>query len=142
MRRILVGVDGSAPSARALEWAIHYARMSGGTVEVVHAWNDPYIGMYPTATSMRYDANILARASNSLLEAAIAKCDISGVDVSYASVHGSPTRVLLERAKGAELVVIGTRGRGGFAGLLLGSVSNQLTQHGPCPVLVVPPERG
>ena len=57
------------------------------------------------------------------------------------AVHGSAASALLKTAKGADLIVVGSRGRGGFAGLLLGSVSQQVVQHAPCPVVVVPPPR-
>lgn len=137
MRGIVVGVDGSDGAKRALAWAIDEARRRSVDVHAVHVWSFPYVGA-PPITPALVDLDQLAAESQAMLNDAIADVPTHGVTVHAHVYEGPAPRCLLEAARDADLVVVGSRGRGGFAGLLLGSVSQQVAQHAPCPVVVVP----
>ncbi|HEY7042252.1 MAG TPA: universal stress protein [Nocardioidaceae bacterium] len=140
--RIVVGVDASEGSAVALRWALEEARLRGSTVEVVHAWHYPYLascditGMAPAGLSL----GDLEAGERAVLDRAVAAGGTApeGVTVNPILADGGAAEVLLEAAVGADLLVVGSRGHGGFAGLLLGSVSEHCVHHSPCPVVVVP----
>lgn len=136
MQRIVVGVDGSPGSQAALRWAVDEARLRGAALEVVRVWSwpVPYVG--PGMAGL--DPALLAEGEEALLEEALSQVDTSGLDVDRVLVEGPAAHRLIEQAKGADLLVVGSRGRGGFRGLLLGSVSQQVVQHAPAPVVVVP----
>jgi nucleotide-binding universal stress UspA family protein len=140
--RIVVGVDGSEGSRRALRWALDEARRRRATVTAVHVWTPPYIGpeLVPAGA---YDANANDRAGLEIVESAIAAADTSGLvaPVQPLVLSGGTANVLLDASQDANLVVVGSRGRGGFAGLLLGSVSHHVVHHAVCPVVVVPTGR-
>jgi nucleotide-binding universal stress UspA family protein len=141
-RRIVVGYDGSEASRMALNWALDEARPSGAEVDVVHAWQAPLYGPYAFAgaEAVRDDVH---RSARDLLDRAVEGVDAAGLPGPPEAilVEGAPTRTLLETAKGADLVVVGSRGRGGFAGLLLGSTSQQLATHLECPIVIVHPSQ-
>ena len=140
METIVVGVDDSAGARAALDWAARHAAAVGARLRVVHtfdfevAWIDVY---YEGTPSWRERAH---EASDQLVARVVA--DVPAVseldEVELASFEGSPAAVLHDLGRDAALVVVGTRGRGGFKGLLLGSASLQVVQHAPCPVVVVP----
>ena len=133
--RIVVGVDGSAPSRLALEWAVAEARLRHGDVKAVTAWQFP-----PVTVGMEglvHDPEIFPQAARRLQDEALRRVDCGDVTVSGDVVQGSAAGVLLKAAGNADLVVVGSRGLGGFTGLLLGSVSTQVVHHSTCPVLVV-----
>lgn len=147
MRRIVVGVDGSPASWEALEWALDDAAGRDVEVEVVHAFDDTpaYVAYeYPAylADEMVRTDREHARQQADRLVADIARRAgrlQPGVTVRPVAVGDRrPARALLERARNADLLVVGTRGRGGFRGLLLGSVSQQCVHHATCPVVIVP----
>lgn len=140
MKRIVIGVDGSESSARALRWAVDEAGRAGATVEAVHAWHQPYIAEYPYA-AVAFDPEPFEDLSRRLLADAVAQAAVDGVAVEPVLVQGMAAPALLEAAKGADLLVVGSRGHGGFSGLLLGSVSQHVAQHSPCPVVIVPEPR-
>lgn len=131
--RIVVGVDGSESSLQALDWAISQARSTGATVKVVQGWLAPVAYGYIDVSEMR-------REAEHALESAVKRAEPGDVVVTTALVDGSPSHVLVEAGRRADLLVVGTRGHGGFAGLLLGSVSNQVVHHATCPVVVIPPK--
>jgi nucleotide-binding universal stress UspA family protein len=142
-RRIVVGVDGSSHSKSALRWAITQARLSGATVEAVTAWQDPgMVGYAFGGVPTMYSAvESIATITEKVLAETIAEVlgeQDRAVEVRTRVVHGRPAPTLLEAAIGAEMMVLGSRGHGAFAGMLLGSVSQHCVQHAPCPVLVVP----
>ena len=112
-------------------------------LDVVHAWHLPF-AIVPPPINLAYQADIeaLERSAEALLDAeveAVSGCTAgpSPRQVEKILVRDTATRALLETAKGADLLVVGSRGRGGFGGLLLGSVSSQCVHHAPCPVTVV-----
>ena len=141
--RIVVGIDGSESSRQALQWAIDEGRHHDSFVEAVHAWHDVYVEL-----DTPYSGELLARqmysdAADALVGDVVDATDASGLaaPVGRTVVQDAPAHALLEAAKGADLIVVGSRGRGGFAGLLLGSVSQQVVHHAPCPVVVIPSTR-
>jgi nucleotide-binding universal stress UspA family protein len=141
---IVVGVDGSEASERALRWAIEEARLRDTRVLAVQAWLCPALGIghrrgaIPGYEELRQDAGeILDAAVNAVGDVA------HGVTVERRLVEGIPAEVLIAAADGAAMLVLGSRGLGGFAGLLLGSVGQQCAHHARCPVVIVPHgERG
>jgi nucleotide-binding universal stress UspA family protein len=133
-RRIVVGVDGSAGSRRALRRAAEEARAHGASIEVVTAWN-----MLDQVTATKFDPDYGdERARADIEEVVAAVLGEDAPEVSLRIENDLPARALLEAAEGAWLLVVGSRGLGGFKGLLLGSVSQQVAHHAPCPVLIVP----
>jgi nucleotide-binding universal stress UspA family protein len=137
--RIVVGVDGSEPSEHALRWAQFIAQAAGSSLEVVAAWEPfPSFGWIgagwepvPAGWNPPQDAEeILTAAIDKVLEHRPA-----GLRLTVR--EGNAAKVLLEVSEGARMLVIGSRGHGGFTGLLLGSVSTACTAHATCPVLVL-----
>ena len=137
--RIVVGVDGSEVSGRALSWALAEARVRGATVEAVHGWHVPYALAFPAAA---VDLPVFEDAARHLLDRMVdaAEAHAPGVPIRRVLVEGAATEALLDAAKNADLLVVGSRGVGGFRGLLVGSVSYQLAHYATCPAVVVPPE--
>jgi nucleotide-binding universal stress UspA family protein len=134
--RIVVGVDGSDTSQRALNWALDEARLRQAAVDVIHAWHPPL----STVPTLEYSYGPFEEAARSVLDGAVEHADTSGLPVPVRRTlrTGSGGHVLVDEAKYADLVVVGSRGLGGFQGLLLGSVSYQVTHHAPCPAVVIP----
>lgn len=136
MTRYVVGIDGSEPARDAIEWVITNAR-PGDRVELVHAWDMPVVAAYEgfvfDTTELEDAANRLAEDGAEWVRSRVAE----GIEVVPVVVRGHAGHALCEQAEGADLVVVGSRGRGGFTGLLLGSVSNYVTHHAHCPVLIV-----
>lgn len=138
--RIVVGVDGSESSKAALVWAVRQAGLTGSTLEAVTAWRyPPMYGGYGLAPVSAVDpVNFDEIAAKTLGEAIAEAVDpASPVAITTKVAEGNPAQVLLEAAEGAELVVVGSRGHGGFAGTLLGSVSQHVASHAPCPVVII-----
>ena len=136
MERIVVGVDGSESSRAALQWAVDEARRRNAVVEVIHAWHQPFMTGY--AYLGEIDLGDFVTEAENTLEAAIAAVDSTGVTIEKKVMAGGASQVLVEQAKGATLLVVGSRGRGGFSGLMLGSVSQQVAHHAPCPIVIIP----
>lgn len=141
MGTIVVGVDGSEESHRALEWALEEARIRGVGVRALHGWTYPtpvgtFEAVVPAAIHVDFEeeaAEILARAIK----------DATGggnedVEIRTEVVQMSPARALIRASRDADLLVIGSRGLGGFRGLLLGSVGQQCSQHAYCPLVIIP----
>lgn len=136
---IAVGVDGSDKSIPALRWAGQEAAAHGHTLRVVTAWSVPVTALSPGGLPAPYPADELLADAKAAQESVIAQAGVpAGVEIEHHIVEGGPAAVLLEAAEGCDLVVVGTRGHGGFKGLLLGSVSHQVVGHAACPVVVVP----
>ena len=138
MGRIVVGVDGSENALEALRWAVAESELRGATVDAVSTWHYPTAGVEfaPVADPQMFEG----AAAQSLREAVAKVCpdELTRRRVKTSVIQDSPARALVEAAEGADLLVVGSRGRGGFKGLLLGSVSAQCVHHAPCPVVVVP----
>jgi nucleotide-binding universal stress UspA family protein len=140
MARIVVGIDGSDHSKKALRWALDEARLRSASLEVVSAWMLPvYASGYGFAPGDLVDPKIIGDGATEQLELAVAEVvgDSTDVAVERKTVEGMAAQVLVEEAAGADLLVVGSRGHGGFAGLLLGSVSQQCAQHASCPVVII-----
>jgi nucleotide-binding universal stress UspA family protein len=133
-QRLVVGIDGSEPSERALEWAVDQAARTGAHLEL-HAAFDPGCSFVaPDEIEKELQARI-EQGTAAVHERA------PGVVVSGVTHQQAPAAALIDASRGAELLVVGSRGRGGFAGMLLGSVSLHCSLHAHCPVVIVrPPE--
>jgi nucleotide-binding universal stress UspA family protein len=133
--RVLVGVDGSPASERALAWAVDEADRRDAELVLVHAWQYPY-----ELTSERFDrGRDLARVdAATLLEQQVAAVrERRAAPVGERLVEGSAAEVLLDASDIADVVVVGSRGRGGFRSMLLGSVAQSVAAHATCPVVIV-----
>lgn len=136
---VVVGVDGSDRSVPALEWAAKEAAAHGHTLRVVTAWSIPVTALSPGGLPAPYPIDELESDGRAAQDAVIAKADMpADLTIEHHVVEGGPGAVLMHAAESADLLVIGSRGHGGFTGLLLGSVGQQLTGHAACPVVVVP----
>jgi nucleotide-binding universal stress UspA family protein len=139
--KLVVGIDGSDASKHALLWAIEEARLRRAEVVALHAWEAPVVTP-DLAPEPEIDLpGVIAEGQEAALRfvtAIVAEVagDVADVTVLASAVEGHAVTVLVEAARGADLLVVGHRGRGGFAGLRLGSVSQQLAQHAPCPVVI------
>ena len=138
--RIVAGVDGSPSSIIALRWAIRQAELTGAVVDAVIAWNYPVAtgayGWAPTGMATSFDFK--ENAEKVLAEAITTACGPgSTVPVRARFVEGNAARVLLDASDGADLLVVGSRGHGGFTEALLGSVSQHCVHHAHCPVVVI-----
>src|SRR5579872_4629000 len=137
--RIVVGVDGSESSIDALKWAARQAEMTGATLHVVTAWAYPDqptpFGIVP---ELPLGPDPLTEARERLENAIVSALGPHpSVEVTAEVLSGHVPPVLLHAARDAELLVVGSRGRGAFAGMLLGSVSEHCVHHAGCPVVVV-----
>lgn len=131
--RIVVGVDGSKQSRAAMDWAVEEAKVRGGHVLALTAWHFPYV---TDAAGQAWDYEVFQTDAQSILDEELARVRGRGVQISGRIVQGSPASVLVDASGEADLVAVGSRGHGGFTGLLLGSVSTQTVHHAHCPVLV------
>ncbi|GAA2528999.1 MULTISPECIES: universal stress protein [Streptomyces] len=136
---VVVGVDGSASSLAAVEVAAEEARSRSAALRVVHAFLWPAMHVPPGASPLGPADSGLRAAVERLMSEAVERAGAVApdVEVSQAVVTGEPLTVLEAQSRSAELVVVGSRGRGGFVGLLAGSTAVHLAAHGRCPVLVV-----
>ena len=134
--RIVVGVDASKEAEAALRWAAQYAEFVDATLDVVHVWRlaDELAWLEPLPPPV--EPTQMARDALAKLVDHVVGTGRSG-SVSTAVIEGHAAKALIERAKGATLLVVGSRGFGGFDGLLLGSVSAACAAHAPCSVVVV-----
>lgn len=134
MNVIIVGVDGSETSKQALRWANRLAPALGCEIEALTAWEFPVIvtmaggGVLPGTWVPENDAREVLQET----------IDEVSPGAKATVVEGHPANALIDASKRAEMIVIGSRGLGGFRGALLGSVSSAVSQHARCPVLVIP----
>ena len=143
---VVVGVDGSAGANAALRWAATEARLRETRLRVVHAWSFSYVmgvelggGYLVGATGATPDVDIgnRRRAAAQLLDHAIGQLPVEEREAERVLIEGTAAEALVSAATERDLLVVGSRGRGGFVGLLLGSVSQQCAHHAPCPVVIV-----
>jgi nucleotide-binding universal stress UspA family protein len=132
LHRVVVGVDGSEGATRALEWAAAEADRANAVLEINTAYSPGYEFITPAEVQVTMQ-NLIVEATNRVAEVA------PGVEVIGVTHEGSPAKILVEASRDADLLVVGSRGLGGFKGLLLGSVSQQCSQHAKCPILIVGP---
>ena len=138
---IVVGVDGSPGSRAALRWALAEAALRDAVVEAVVTWQTPTYAY--TGVAVMPPVVELAEAASATLQEAIASevaamgPEVADVRVEPVVIEGPAAGLLIERSRDADLLVVGSRGYGGFRGLLLGSVSHQCASHAHCPVVVV-----
>jgi nucleotide-binding universal stress UspA family protein len=141
--RIIVGVDGSEGSVQALRFAIEEAKIRGAELRAVSAWHVPPAvygaGWAPAST----DVDEFRKLAESALRESVEEAGAAqaGIEVTSIVREGHPVDLLVEESGDADLLVLGTRGLGGFKELLLGSVSQQCAHHASCPVVIVPPLR-
>lgn len=137
---ILAGHDGSPAASEAVRWAADLARRLGTSLHVVRAWSVSSAPRPPTSETgyvpplTDFEAAVLDR-----LRSDVAALELpDGVDTTCHVLHGPAGRRLLEASAGAEMLVLGSRGSGGFLGLRFGSTADQVVRHARCPVVVVP----
>jgi nucleotide-binding universal stress UspA family protein len=136
-RLVVVGVDGSDCSRGALRFAADEAQMRGARLRIVCAWSVPamaYAGFAPSidrAIFRQAAASVATDAANEAHEMA------PDLEIDAMMPEGQPAAALLSAAEKADLLIVGSRGHGGFARLLLGSVSQQLAHHAPCPITII-----
>jgi nucleotide-binding universal stress UspA family protein len=137
--RIVVGVDGSDAARRALRWALEEARLRRARLDVVHAWQAPYVVPSPFM-GLALDPGLVEKQARAVLDRVVDAEDTrsQAAPVERILVQEGAARAVLDTAQGADLVVLGSRGLGGFKCLLLGSVSHHVAHHVRCPLVVVP----
>jgi nucleotide-binding universal stress UspA family protein len=154
MGTIVVGVDGSPGSDAALRWAMDEARLRGSKLRIVNGYDLPQVlvseggvgaaGIAVPAAVTQEDAERLRSSAEEqargVVEGAVQRVGGEGgrPEIESAVVPGPAAQALIEAGRTAELLVLGSRGRGGFLGLLLGSVTQQIAHHPPCPVVILP----
>jgi nucleotide-binding universal stress UspA family protein len=146
MAVIVVGVDHSEGAKAALRFALEEATLRQATLRVVHAWQYAYIGatgLEGTYPALGGDIKEHRDAAEKDLDATLRESipETGTVEVERRLVEDRPAAALVDESRGADMIVVGSRGHGGFAGLLLGSVSQQVAHHAACPVVIVHQKR-
>jgi nucleotide-binding universal stress UspA family protein len=146
MAVIVVGVDHSEGAKAALRFALEEATLRQATLRVVHAWQYAYIGatgFEGTFPALGGDIKELRDVAERDLDATLREAipETGTIELERRVVEDRPAAALVEESRGADMVVVGSRGHGGFAGLLLGSVSQQVAHHAACPVVIVHKKR-
>jgi nucleotide-binding universal stress UspA family protein len=139
MATIVVGVDGSDGAREALLHALGEARLRGARLLAVTAWHMSTMAYAGGGLAPGIDPAVFEESASATLDAQLSALgdQADGIDIERVVRMGQPAQVLVEEARGADLLVVGSRGHGGFAGLLLGSVSHQCAMHALCPVVIV-----
>jgi nucleotide-binding universal stress UspA family protein len=141
METIVVGVDGSECARAALEFAAREAALREARLRIICAWeisSAVFAGGFAPALDQPALDSFRDGAETVVREAVAATKQLQpAIECEGKAVQGQPAEVLLHEARDADLIVVGNRGHGGFASLLLGSVSHQVVHHAPCPVTVV-----
>ena len=150
MNEIVVGVDGSEESRAALVWAVEEGRLRRAPVLAIHAWEVPMVpaptGLVPPSVEVVGDLTELREDAASLVETMVREIagDAADVEIRPLTVEDKPVRALLDAAErnDAQMIVVGSRGHGGFVSLLIGSTSDQVARHATCPVVIHRQRRG
>ena len=137
--KVVVGTDGSEASFEAVKWAAQEAIAHGSSLEVIHAWTVPAISDPMAMMPIQLPVEEFIKQAEAVSEHALRVArDAGATDVKSVVARGSAAEHLITASKAALMVVVGTRGHGGFVGLLRGSVAQQVATHASCPVVVVP----
>ena len=140
-RRIVVGIEGSGYAKAALVWALEEALHREAIVEVVTCYSPTYIPSSPDLGYVPFDGtNLIAeveKLQNEVVESALETAGNPDIEIRKTIQKGRAPETLMSIAEGADMLVVGNRGRGGFAGLRLGSVSQAISHHSPCPLVIV-----
>ena len=150
MNEIVVGVDGSEESRAALAWAVEEGRLRQAPVLAVHAWEMPMMpaptGLVPPSVEVVGDLTELREDAADLVETMVREtaADAADVEIRPLTVEDKPVNALLDAAErnDAQMIVVGSRGHGGFVALLIGSTSDQVARHATCPVVIHRHRRG
>ena len=150
MNEIVVGVDGSEESRAALAWAVEEGRLRQAPVLAIHAWEVPMVpaptGLVPPSVEVVGDLTELREDAASLVEMMVREIagDAADVEIRPLTVEDKPVNALLDAAErnDAQMIVVGSRGHGGFVSLLIGSTSDQVARHATCPVVIHRHRRG
>ncbi|TCC21562.1 universal stress protein [Kribbella sindirgiensis] len=136
---VVVGVDGSKTSAKAIDFAFDQADARHARVVAVHAWTSPFLTYADGASMLQFDEEKVREESRLLIAESVAGAAADHPDVEWTAelVTGSAAQALVRRSESADLLVVGSRGRGGFTGLLLGSVGQSALHHTHCPIAIV-----
>jgi nucleotide-binding universal stress UspA family protein len=139
--RIVVGVEGSGGARAALRWAISEARYRNAVVEVVTAYAPTYVPAAPDFGYVPLDpvdlVDQVRKMQDAVIDSVLESCPAADVRIERRLLKGRAADTLIKAAENADMLVVGNRGRGGFIGLKLGSVSQQIAHHAACPVVIV-----
>lgn len=145
-RKIVVGIEGSGGAKAALKWAIQEAKFRHATIVVATAYSPSWVPVSPDFTYIPVDNfNVeeeVGRMQEQIAHEVLEEIGAEKASIKYVRKKGSPsdTLIAIAEAEDADMLVVGSRGRGGVRGLLLGSVSHQIAHHGSCPVVIVRPD--
>lgn len=145
-RKIVVGIEGSGGAKAALKWAIQEAKFRHATIVVATAFSPSWVPVSPDFTYIPVDnfnvEDEVGRMQEHIAHEVLEEVGAAKADIKYVRKKGSPadTLIAIAEAEDADMLVVGSRGRGGVRGLLLGSVSHQIAHHGSCPVVIVRPD--
>jgi len=141
VERVVVGVDGSTAALPALAWGVEEARIRSASLAVVHAWQVPAVAVV-ASMGLSIDPAVFDEEARRIIDDALGRVDTTGLagPIERLVACGGPAPTILEAAKGADLIVAGSRGQGGFTGLHLGSVSHHLAHHAASPLVIIPAE--
>jgi nucleotide-binding universal stress UspA family protein len=137
-RRVVVAVDGSPESVAAARWAADDACRRAARLDVVHVWQMPYLGYSPTTAAL-FDETLFEADAQATLRGVLAAVDTTGVDVEPIALRRPTVAGIVETARGASVLVMGSRGLGAAKRTVFGSTATQVSYHAPCPLVVVPP---
>ncbi len=133
--RIVVGIDGSAASLVALEWAARQAELTNAALRIIGTWDWPtsFGWAVPIPDGFDPEQNVQKALDQAAVET---RAKHPAIEITTAALQGHPAPLLVEESKGADLLVVGSRGHGEFVGMLIGSVSEFCATNAHCPVLV------
>ncbi len=141
METIVVGVDGSSGADQAVRFAADEARLRGALLRLVTAWHVPAVAYGGIGVAVVDAGAEYEEEAKRSLEGKVERLasELEGIQLEQVVREGRAASALVEEAADADLLVVGSRGHGGFIGLLIGSVSSECAHHAPCPVVIVPP---
>lgn len=136
---VVVGVDGSENSKEALRWAVEFGRRYDSAVEAIAIWN---LTAYGYRAAYMEPGEEVAERTRQMLAETVGEAVGEDAGVTEKVLRGIPAETLVEVSESAQVLVLGTRGHGAFAGMLLGSVSQHCVAHSKCPFVVIPNQKG